>query len=436
MKKINLLITIIFSASAIGQFLSPAFAETTAGSTPAPQTAPAPSTIDPNSELNKSITDKAKQLEELNNQIKQTHDNLSQLNSQKRTLNTELKKIDYTVNQVDLSIKASEINISKLGLELQKLNQKSDEVETSIAEKKEAIKSAIYMLSKEDKNNLLTTFLRSQSLVKGAFEAQALINIENQLATNVSELDDLNQALNDTIDQEAAKKQQVEKENQNLKVRRDLAVAERNDRSDLLAQTKNKEQIYQDQLQALEKQQADIAAEIEKLESVLRGEIDASKIPPARPGLLAFPVPGGIVSQGYGRTSFAKVTYGSQWHNGYDIAKYLGAEIVAADDGTVVAMGNQDKYCRGAAYGKFIVIKHHNGLTTLYGHLSVQNVSLGQEVSRGETIGYMGKTGWATGPHLHFTIFDSSTYSLGPSRTCGPMPVGGDINPGNYLPSA
>jgi murein DD-endopeptidase MepM/ murein hydrolase activator NlpD len=87
-------------------------------------------------------------------------------------------------------------------------------------------------------------------------------------------------------------------------------------------------------------------------------------------------------------------------------------------------------------------VKHNNGLTTLYGHLSKYIVSIGQRVERGEVIGYVGSTGYATGPHLHFTVFASQTlvparpgYPEGtkPSKSCGPMPVGGDLDPTKYF---
>jgi murein DD-endopeptidase MepM/ murein hydrolase activator NlpD len=83
-----------------------------------------------------------------------------------------------------------------------------------------------------------------------------------------------------------------------------------------------------------------------------------------------------------------------------------------------------------------------NGLTTLSAHLSRYVVENGESVTRGQLIGYVGKTGYATGPHLHFTIFASNTIppaSAGfpegtqASRVCGPMPVGGDVNPMQYL---
>jgi len=69
------------------------------------------------------------------------------------------------------------------------------------------------------------------------------------------------------------------------------------------------------------------------------------------------------------------------------------------------------------------------GLTTLYGHLSRIVVQKGDFVKRGQVIGYSGQTGYATGPHLHFTVYAKTTFYMGPSKVCGPMPYGGDLNP-------
>jgi len=209
-----------------------------------------------------------------------------------------------------------------------------------------------------------------------------------------------------------------------------------------LSQTKNQEIIYEKQLEELTKLQDEISLEIEKIETEMRKNIDPNLLPLPRPGVLLWPVPEGRLTQGYGATAFAAKNYKSKYHNGLDVGRFLGAEVVAAEKGTVINIGDQDKFCRKAAYGKFIVIKHENGLTTLYGHLSRQIVSIGDKVERGQTIGYMGKTGWATGPHLHFTVFSSQTLTPAragfpegtqASRVCGPMPVGGDINPTLYV---
>ena len=82
----------------------------------------------------------------------------------------------------------------------------------------------------------------------------------------------------------------------------------------------------------------------------------------------------------------------------------------------------------------WIAIEHENGLVTMYAHLSLQSVNVGQEVSSGAIIGYMGSTGLSTGSHLHFTVYTSSSFSTKPSKIAGTLPIGATLNPFDYLP--
>ena len=92
--------------------------------------------------------------------------------------------------------------------------------------------------------------------------------------------------------------------------------------------------------------------------------------------------------------------FGSRWgrqHKGLDIKVYIGDTIRAAFDGKVRIVRYE-----GRGYGKYIVIRHNNGLETIYGHLSQQLVTEDQEVRAGDVIGLGGNTGRSTGSHLHF----------------------------------
>ena len=89
----------------------------------------------------------------------------------------------------------------------------------------------------------------------------------------------------------------------------------------------------------------------------------------------------------------------TKYHSGVDIGAGAGVAIGAAAGGTVQIAEKSD------SYGYYCVIYHSNGLTTLYAHMNAMPaVSVGQTVSAGQTIGYVGSTGWSTAPHLHFEI--------------------------------
>lgn len=92
--------------------------------------------------------------------------------------------------------------------------------------------------------------------------------------------------------------------------------------------------------------------------------------------------------------------YGYRWrkmHNGLDVKVYVGDTIRAAFDGKVRIV----KYER-SGYGRYVVIRHYNGLETVYGHLSKQLVLEDEDVKAGDVIGLGGNTGRSTGSHLHF----------------------------------
>ena len=106
----------------------------------------------------------------------------------------------------------------------------------------------------------------------------------------------------------------------------------------------------------------------------------------------AMPTTSRVVTSNFGyRPAFGRN------HKGIDVKVYIGDTIVSAFDGKVRVV----KYDRGG-YGKYIVIRHGNGLETIYGHLSKQLVKVGDVVRAGEPIGLGGNTGLSTGSHLHF----------------------------------
>lgn len=92
--------------------------------------------------------------------------------------------------------------------------------------------------------------------------------------------------------------------------------------------------------------------------------------------------------------------FGARWgrqHKGLDIKVYVGDTIRAAFDGKIRIVKYEPK-----GYGKYVVIRHHNGLETIYGHMSKHLVEEDQVVKAGDPIGLGGNTGRSTGSHLHF----------------------------------
>jgi murein DD-endopeptidase MepM/ murein hydrolase activator NlpD len=113
---------------------------------------------------------------------------------------------------------------------------------------------------------------------------------------------------------------------------------------------------------------------------------------------LRSPVEFSRVSSTFSSGRFHPILHRLKAHKGVDFAAPIGTRIKAASDGIVDFVGNK------GGYGNAIVLKHDNGISTVYGHLSgfAAGLQRGQQISQGDIIGFVGMTGLATGPHLHY----------------------------------
>jgi murein DD-endopeptidase MepM/ murein hydrolase activator NlpD len=195
--------------------------------------------------------------------------------------------------------------------------------------------------------------------------------------------------------------------------------------------------------------QKQFEADLFRLESELKIALDPSLIPPSRPGILAWPLDNVFITQRFGRTSASGRLYASGTHNGIDFRAAQGTPVKAMLSGIVEGQGNTDEQNGCGSYGRWILIKHSNGLSSVYAHLSSSIAKNGQEVKTGDIIGFSGGqpgvfgSGYSTGPHLHVGLFASQGVSIRQfttSRGCTQMfvpiaDVKAYLDPAVYLPA-
>ena len=195
---------------------------------------------------------------------------------------------------------------------------------------------------------------------------------------------------------------------QELEDRQELYALSIHQKKKLVTETKSNEAVYQKLLQERQNQRLGLLQEVAEYESRIEYLRDPDSVPEPRKGLLRIPFDGrGPVTQLFGDTPFARANarkYGRPFHDGIDFGLPVGTTLLSAADGVVVGMGDTDVVPRCESWGQWILIKHPFGLSTLYAHLSLMKVSLGQKVKSGEIIGYSGNTGFSTGPHLHLSL--------------------------------
>ncbi|MDE0643638.1 MAG: peptidoglycan DD-metalloendopeptidase family protein [bacterium] len=181
-------------------------------------------------------------------------------------------------------------------------------------------------------------------------------------------------------------------------------------REDLFSQLEEMENLLAaagEEIDDYEGHVAALEAESQEIElAILRRQVREGEVP----GVLAWPVSGGVTSPFGWRIH--PIFGDRRLHTGIDLRARAGEPIYAAANGAVLLAE-----ARGG-YGQTVILSHGGGLTTLYAHLSRIGVSADQIVNAGDVVGYVGCTGFCTGPHLHFEVRE----------------VGNPVDPMTYLP--
>jgi murein DD-endopeptidase MepM/ murein hydrolase activator NlpD len=379
----------------------------------------------------------------LGDEKKDCEDKVEQAEAYKKIIKIKEKQEDTIQSQLMLIDKEQARNQTALEntrKNLLTLGEQITNIQRDIKEKEDTIKYQIIVLSglmrsyyENYQQGLLDIVLADKNfsdIFKNLdYTQQASLKIRD-ITEEIKKAKDI---LTKDYDDLEIKKEESEKTKDDLQDKNLNLQYTENKKQTLLTQTQTEKEKYQKLLDSIEN-------EIYELEA--GKSVDYSNLPQAKGGYFNYPLSIKTVSQGYGclTYSFARLSYPSckkggkngGFHNGLDFStsgKYI--TVYAVRDGKVIATGNNGRY----AYGKWIAIDHGDGLTTLYGHLSTQSVSKGKTIKIGDKIGVSGNTGYSTGPHLHFTVFSSSTFERVESKTVNGLmiPVGATVNPKNYL---
>ncbi len=242
----------------------------------------------------------------------------------------------------------------------------AEQAQTEINEAQSEIEAALADLAdlREAQEKLQEEWNRRRA------ELEELIRIEHEASQEVeNEISSLNEDISGIEDE-------IERERERIR----------------LEEERRKREAEIRRLAELERQRlADLARLAEQERT---GQFDNIDIP-AHPEFFP-PVPGPMGS-GFGPRLHPIFGY-VRHHSGVDYGANMGDDIQASASGEVTMAEER------TGYGHTVVIDHGGGWSTLYAHLSRYNVSVGQQVQIGDVIGYIGSTGWSTGPHLHFEV--------------------------------
>ncbi len=389
------------------------------------------------SDFDKTIEEKNVELKRIQEEREKLEQGLSEIQKVKGSLNGEVKNLDYNIKQLDFAVQSNKVAVQKFELELGVLEDDLRGSEKALQSSKNTLSKLMEELYERDNNSVLLVFFKNETLSGGISELETLFVLNENLNESVAELEAIQSDLKMKAVLTEEKKRQRELEKVNLQNRQLIINDQKMEKQKLLAQTKNQEQVFQAKINELEKQQLEISRIISEYEKKIRESFNPSLLPSKRGGVLAYPVSNPIKTQGYGKTKFAERAYRTGFHGGVDFGVRLGTPVFAAEDGVVKISDNND---RGSSrwqkyqFGLYILINHSNNLSTLYAHLSRAVVRAGDRVKRGGLIGYSGNTGYSTGPHLHLSVYWTSSVQLKSiPPAAGLVPVGVTVNPEDYL---
>ncbi len=402
------------------------------------------------SDLQAKIDAHTTQIAALEKEIAGYQKSLSSTTAQADSLKGELQTIDLqgkklaadaavTQNQID----KANLTIEQLGLDIGKKDASIEDYEASLGE-------SLRELGQIQQVSLPETLLSSTQFQDFAAQEERLGALEARINTEIADLRSTKVALNTQKTATEAQKRTLMALSTKLADQKKIIDQNRAAKNTLLKQTQNTEANYRQLLADRQAQKAAFEAELFNFESQLKIAIDKSRLPQAGSRPLSWPLaPPIVITQYFGKTIDAARLYVSGTHGGVDLRASVGTPIIAAAGGTVTA--TEDTVTRaGCQYGYWVLLEHPNGLSTIYGHLSLVKVAPGEKVRTGDLLGYSGQTGYAEGPHLHFGVYatqglrlvaNAATLAPNPSKSIcqGIRTVAADpkayLDPMLYLPT-
>ncbi|MBA3733022.1 peptidoglycan DD-metalloendopeptidase family protein [Patescibacteria group bacterium] len=361
-------------------------------------------TIDTNV-LQSKIDERNNQIKQLELEIKQYNTEVTNAGKQATTLKNTLNTLDLTKKKITTDIKITDSKISKTLLTIDQLEQNINNTEAHIQLNKNAIISALKNTQAIDDIGIIQLVLSNNNISELWTDIDNLRQFQAIIKTKSNELTTLQ---NDLVNKQSNMKSQKDtlvNLKQDLSGKKEVVESTTKEKATLLAVTKNKEQTFIQLVKTKEEQKAQFEKELYEYESQLHYAVDKGSYPGPRNGVLSWPVDNVFITQRFGRTVGAEKLYTSGSHNGVDFRATMGTRIKNVLDGTVVGSGNTDAYPGCYSFGKWVMVKHDNGLSTIFGHLSVISVSTGDRLAIGDLIGFSGNTGYSTGPHLHISVY-------------------------------
>lgn len=357
--------------------------------------------------LNQQIQAQKQQLESLANKQKEYAKQIAAKQQEKNTLSSQLSLLADKAAQTELEIESTNLSISKTNLEAQKISLDILDTNATIDAQKDRIAKLLRLVYKQDQVSSLEVLLLNDSISEFLNHAKYLENANSELRQNLNQLQYEKERLDQAKINIDNKNKELNILKQALESSKSKLEYEQSLQTNLLEETKQSEQAYQNLLKEAKRQAAQAEAEISGIEQTIRNKMaqkDKDRLA-GSDSTIAWPISGRYITSTFHDPDYPFRRIIGE-HSGVDLRSPQGSPLYAAADGYVARV----KFDGSTAYA-YIMIIHNDGLSTVYGHVSGVNVAADQYVVKGQLIG---KTGggpgrpgsgpFSTGSHLHFEV--------------------------------
>ncbi len=396
--------------------------------------------------LQAQIAERSGRLTEIDAEIKKFEAALKEVGAEKDTLQKAINQLELERRKVQADISYTQNQITAADLTINKLTLEISDTERRIKNSQEAIGGILREMRTLDEETLIEVLLRQNNLAEFWNEVESLETVKSSIADRAEALKSLRVTLDSKRSLSAEERELLASLKEQYDDQQEILVSNKNSQEFLLQQTRNEEKEYQKMLADKKAARDTLLAEVSNIESQIKFILDPNTIPTKGTAVFRWPLINPYITQYFGYTKFAlSGAYNGSAHNGVDMGAPVGTKIYAPLTGTVRNIGDTDQVRGCYSWGKWILIDHPNGLSSMFAHLSQISVSPGQKVNTGDIVGYVGNTGYSTGPHLHYTVYVSDGVKVQQFNqyksvtSCGAAlspfaAIEAYVNPMDYLP--
>ncbi len=341
-------------------------------------------------------------LSSLTDRKKQAKQELAALQSRKSSILEEIGKLDAAIEAAEAELEVQEELIAQLDGLIVIKEAELAESQRKEAEQYDKLKDRVRFMHENGSMSYLSILLSSDDFSDFLSRYEIVSQISKYDKKLFEELKALKEQIAEQKASLEADRADAVEVKASMEANKQELEATYNDRNAQMKQIEAAEGDAKAQYLEIEAEEDRLSEEIKKaVNELAKSQASATYVG----GSFMWPLPAAnnVVTCKYGMRVHP-ITGVYKLHTGVDLRASSGTKIYAANSGTVTTAAYS------TAYGYYVVINHGGGVATLYAHMSKMAVSRGQKVSQGAVIGYVGSTGYSTGPHLHFEIIKNGNY--------------------------